>query len=285
MTGSPASAAGTAATRAWARLSPAERLVLGGGYGVALVYLVGVVLRVIVADSSWLIAALTGATAATLVLLPSERRSSLAVPVGALVLGSALATASVTVLEGFELAFDFAEDLEDGGPLFVAIVVLAAVAGIAALVGAVRLGPASLTRVAVRALRAGSTGERAAVAGGLLFAVGWLLMVTVGVFSLELRGSLVIAGVALALVPLLAAAEQGWRIPAAWVAAGGAAVAALVGLALFVDFLGEAGELEAGLDLTVPYLVMVGGLVVFVVGVALHVLEARRAPVARPEDG
>jgi hypothetical protein len=269
--------AGRAASSLWAGLSPAERMVVVGGFGIGVVYLVGVVLRALGTESSWLVAALVGVAAGVMVLLPAARRTGWPVPAAAIVLGCALAAAAITVVEGLEMLADFADDLDDGGVLYVGLVALAAVAGVVTLAGADRLAGASTFATLRTGIATAGRGDRVALGGMLLFLLGWVLSVTIGVFQLGFQGSLAIAAVTLAVAGLVGA-RDGWRVQASWVVAACAGVGAVLGLVMLVDFLDEAAEIGAGIDLLWPFLLMFAGLAVFVAGAALKVVDERAAP-------
>jgi hypothetical protein len=270
-----AGSASRVASGRWSSLGAAERLVVIGGFGVAIIYLLGVVLQALAADTSWLIAAVAGAIAGALVLLPANARSQIPAPTAALVLAAALVAAVVAVLEVLESLFDLEDDLDSGGLVFVVIVWLIALAAVVALVGAARLQPTSVLADGRTMAAAGSRGERIALLGALVFLVGWVLSVTIGVFALNLRTAFLVAVVLVGVVALLAGRTDGWRLPVIWITAGITAIAAIVGLVTLLDFLDEARRLEAAIDVLLPFLVMLAGLAIFVVGVALKVLDER----------
>ncbi len=268
-----ASSAGQAVSAGWGRLGGAQRLVVIGGFGVAVLYLLGVILDVLATQSSWLVAAIVGVVAGAIALLPAERRTGWPIPALVVAVAAALAAASITVVEGLEMLFDLQDDLDDGGSLFVGLVALSAVSGVTTAAGADRLGPASVSAGVGAAYRATDRGARIALAGALVFLLGWVVSVTIGVFVLNFLGSIVIAAVVAGSACLLVQAS-GWRIPVAWAVAGCAAVGALVGLVILTDFVGEAVDIGAGPDLLWPFLVMLAGLAVFVAGAALAFSDA-----------
>jgi hypothetical protein len=269
-----ASSAGQAVSTGWGRLGGAERLIVVGGFGVALLYLLGVVLEVLATQSSWLVASVAGVAAGVIALLPADRRMGWPVPALVVVAAAAIAAASITVVEGLEMLSDFQDDLDDGGPMFVGLVTLSAVSGVVTAVGADRLATPAVSSGVGATLRATDRGARVALAGALVFLLGWVISVTIGVFGLNFQGSVLIAAVAGGSACLLVGAA-GWRIAATWVVAGCAAVGTLVGLAILVDFVDEATRIGAGPDLLWPFLVMLAGLAVFVAGAALMVADER----------
>lgn len=263
---------------AWGRLSAAERLVVVGGFGVALLYLLGILLQSLAAQSSWLIAAAAGVVAGVVALLPAGRRAGWPVPAVVVVAGAALAAAGITIIEGLEMLFDLGDDLDDGGVLFVGVVALSAASGVVTEIGAERLGPPSISASGRAAVAGASVGARIALAGALVFVAGWVISVTIGVFALNFQTSIMVAAVAFGTACLLLG-WSGGRVPLAWVVAGSGVIGGLVGLAILPDFVTEAVDVEAGLDLLWPFLLMLVGLAVFVVGSLLLVVdEQRRLP-------
>jgi hypothetical protein len=286
--GAPAGAppASSQAAAAIGRLDATSRQVVLAGAAVALIGLVGAIVRVWPFDWMGIVLILLGGAAAVVAFLggPGSMPASMPVSGRGIELAAGLIAAVLGIGGVVESVFDVVDNLDEVDFWTdTAFYVVLAAAGLWLVVVSGRRWSGGVIG-AVGRTRSGSRGTRLVALGVLLVILGWFLNVSISFWRWYPSAVvLALALLALIIVVLIAAREDDLRlpIPGEWIAAGLTIVAAILALDHLRAFL-DLGN-EVSIDplewlAMIVYLVGVGLMVSGAVLMAIDAQSARAAP-------
>jgi hypothetical protein len=273
-----ASAATAQAAATLADLRGAPRSVFFGAIAIAIIGVVGVALDVWPMMWTGVILILLGVAAAVLVWLGAAGTNVLPFAGRYVDLFAGLVATAIGAGGIVEAVFDL--DQDDLVARLIAYGALAA-AGLFVVLATGRAWPGGAGAIAKPVRPGAERGGRLAFLGILLVILGWLVNVTVGVWTWY-PASLVVFLILVVAVVLLMISDDAFGpripVPAAWIAAGVAIWAALITFIEHVQSFVNQDRFEPGLEDWLGVALYAAGIVLVVIGTVLMAINARPAP-------
>jgi len=286
--GDVSTAASEATARAAATLADlrgAPRSVFIGAIAIAVIGLIGGVLNAWPVTWTAVILVLLGAAAAAVVWLGAGGSNVLPFAGRYVDLVTGLVATVVGAGGIVEAVFDLDQIGESDLIVATVLYVALAAAGLFVLLATGRAWPGGVGAIAKPVRPGAERGGRLAFGGILLVILGWLVNVTVGVWSWYAASLVVFLILVVAVILLMISDDAfGLRIPvpAAWIAAGVAIWAGLIAFIEHVQYFVSQDRFDPGIEDWLGMIIYMVGIVLVIAGTVMMAANARPAVDAEP---